>query len=159
MVTGALDEKLVLGAIAWRDEAPGKRKKQRREERRGRNTWTSLLLHPIDQSQLSLTWISFTPANLQKCAWMCIADFWTQRERERVGWFGRMALKHVYYRVRIESPVYVRCRIQHAWGWCMGMTQGDVVGREVGGGSCLGSHVHPWWIHVNVWQNQYSIVK
>ena len=27
------------------------------------------------------------------------------------------------------------------------------------GGSCLGMHVHPWWIHVNVWQNQYSIVK
>ena len=25
--------------------------------------------------------------------------------------------------------------------------------------ACLGSHVHPWWIHVNVWQNQYSIVK
>ena len=20
-------------------------------------------------------------------------------------------------------------------------------------------HVHPWWIHVNVWQNQYSSVK
>ena len=20
-------------------------------------------------------------------------------------------------------------------------------------------HVHPWWIHVNVWQNQYSIVE
>ena len=20
-------------------------------------------------------------------------------------------------------------------------------------------HVHLWWIHVNVWQNQYSIVK
>ena len=20
-------------------------------------------------------------------------------------------------------------------------------------------HVHPWWIHVNVWQNQYSIIK
>ena len=28
-----------------------------------------------------------------------------------------------------------------------------------GGGSSLGMHVHPWWIHVNVWQNQYSIVK
>ena len=27
------------------------------------------------------------------------------------------------------------------------------------GGSCLGSHVYPWWIHVNVWQNQYSIVN
>ena len=32
-------------------------------------------------------------------------------------------------------------------------------GGEGGGGSCLGMHVHPWWIHVNVWQNQYSIVK
>ena len=27
------------------------------------------------------------------------------------------------------------------------------------GGSGLGAHVHLWWIHVNVWQNQYSIVK
>ena len=26
-------------------------------------------------------------------------------------------------------------------------------------GSGMGTHVHPWWIHVNVWQNQYSIVK
>ena len=25
--------------------------------------------------------------------------------------------------------------------------------------SGLGTHVHPWLIHVNVWQNQYSIVK
>ena len=27
------------------------------------------------------------------------------------------------------------------------------------GGSGLGTHVYPWLIHVNVWQNQYSIVK
>ena len=27
------------------------------------------------------------------------------------------------------------------------------------GGSGLGTHVHPWLIHINVWQNQYSIVK
>ena len=27
------------------------------------------------------------------------------------------------------------------------------------GCSGLGIHVHPWRIHVNVWQNQYSIVK
>lgn len=34
MVTGVLDEKLVLGAIAWRDEAPGKERSrgERREE-------------------------------------------------------------------------------------------------------------------------------
>ena len=32
---------------------------------------------------------------------------------------------------------------------------------EVGvcGGSGWGTHVHPWRIHVNVWQNQYNIVK
>ena len=34
------------------------------------------------------------------------------------------------------------------------------MGWEVGrGGSGLGTHVHPWLVHVNVWQNQYSIVK
>ena len=27
------------------------------------------------------------------------------------------------------------------------------------GGSELGTRVHPWWIHVDVWQNQYNIVK
>ena len=86
-------------------------------------------------------------------------DFWTLWERERVGWFGRMALKHVYYQVRYESPVYVQYRIQDAWGWCTGMIQRDDTRCEVGGGSGLGTHVHPWMIHVNVWQNEYSIVK
>ena len=27
------------------------------------------------------------------------------------------------------------------------------------GGSGFGTRVHPWWIHVDVWQNQYNIVK
>ena len=27
------------------------------------------------------------------------------------------------------------------------------------GSSGWGTHVHPWWIHVDVWQNQYNIVK
>ena len=30
-------------------------------------------------------------------------------------------------------------RIQHAWSWCMGMTQRDVMGREVGGGFMFGN--------------------
>ena len=59
--------------------------------------------------------------------------------------------------VRNESPVYVPYRIQDAWGWCTGMIQRDDTGWE--GGSGLGARVHPWQIHVNVWQNQYSIVK
>ena len=27
------------------------------------------------------------------------------------------------------------------------------------GGSGWEAHVHPWWVQVNVWQNQYSVVK
>jgi len=27
------------------------------------------------------------------------------------------------------------------------------------GGSGWGTCVHPWWMHVDVWQNQYNIVK
>ena len=47
---------------------------------------------------------------------------------------------------------------------CLGLVHGDdregCCGEGGGeGGSCLGSRVHPWWIHVNVWLNQYSIVK
>ena len=42
-----------------------------------------------------------------------------------------------------------------ARGWSREM----IWGGRWDGGSGLGTHVHPWWIHVNVWQNQYSIVK
>jgi len=44
---------------------------------------------------------------------------WTLWERERVGRFGRMALKHVKYHVRNELPVQARCTILDAgrdWG-------------------------------------------
>ena len=45
------------------------------------------------------------------------------------------------------------------WGWCTGMTQRVGMGREEGGGSGWETHVRPWRIHVDVWQNQYNIVK
>ena len=70
-------------------------------------------------------------------------DFWTLRERERMGRFGRMALKHVYYHVRKEVPVYVQYRIQDAWGWSMGMIQRDDMGWEVGGEFRIGSSYTP----------------
>ena len=38
------------------------------------------------------------------------------------------------------------------------MTREMIWGERWEGGSGFGTHVHPWWIHVNVWQNQYSIV-
>ena len=53
--------------------------------------------------------------------------------------------------------------ILDAWGWCTGMTQRDGMGREEGErreeGSGWGTHVYLWWIHFNIWQNQYNIVK
>ena len=68
--------------------------------------------------------------------------FWTLWERERVGWFERMALKHVY-RIWNESPVQVRCTILDAWGWCTGTTQRDGTERQVGGGFRMGSTCTP----------------
>ena len=85
--------------------------------------------------------------------------FWTLWERERVGGFGRMALKHVKYHVRNEMPVQVRCTILDAWGWCPGTTQRDGMGRRWEEGSGWGTHVYLWWIHFDIWQNQYNIVK
>ena len=33
------------------------------------------------------------------------------------------------------------------------------MGREEGKGSGWGTHVYLWWIHFDIWQNQYNIVK
>ena len=37
--------------------------------------------------------------------------------------------------------------------------RGMVWGGRWEGGSEWGTRVHPWQIHVDVWQNQYNIVK
>ena len=42
-----------------------------------------------------------------------------------------------------------------ALGWPRGM----VWGGRWEGDSGWGTHVHPWQIHLNIWQNQYNIVK
>ena len=41
----------------------------------------------------------------------------------------------------------------------LGWPRGTVWGGRQEGVSGLGTHVHPWLIHVDVWQNQYNIVK
>ena len=68
---------------------------------------------------------------------------WTLWEMARVGWFGRMALKHVYYHMWNKSPAQVQCRIQDARGWCTGMTQRDGMGKEVGVGFRMGNTCTP----------------
>ena len=46
---------------------------------------------------------------------------------------------------------------------CSGLVHWDDpeggMGREVGGGSGWGTRVQGWWIHVDVLQNQYNVVK
>ena len=42
-----------------------------------------------------------------------------------------------------------------AWGWSRGMMWG---GRWEGD-SGLGARIHPWWIHVNVWQIKFKKIK
>ena len=79
---------------------------------------------------------------------------WTLRERERVGRFGRMALKHVKYHVRNEMPVQpgsmhdTGCLGLVHWddpeGWC-----GKGGGRRVQDGA----RVYLWRIHFDIWQN------
>ena len=41
----------------------------------------------------------------------------------------------------------------------LGGPRGMVRGGRWEEGSGWGKRVHPWWIHVDVWQNQYNIVK
>ena len=63
----------------------------------------------------------------------------------------------ISYKKRIASPGSMQDT------GCLGlvhcMTQRDGMGREVEGGFRLVTRVHPWWIHVDVWQNKYNIVK
>ena len=46
---------------------------------------------------------------------------------------------------------------------CLGLVHWDDpegwYGKGGGRGVQDGTRVHPWWIHVDVWQNQYNIVK
>ena len=61
----------------------------------------------------------------------------------------------ISYMKRITSP-----GLMHDTG-CLGLVHWD--DPEEGGkweeSSGLGTRVHPWRIHVDVWQNQYNIVK
>ena len=41
----------------------------------------------------------------------------------------------------------------------LGRPRGMVWGERWEGGSGWGARVHPWQIHVDVWENQYNTVK
>ena len=45
------------------------------------------------------------------------------------------------------------------WAGALGQPRGMVWAGRMEEGSGWGTHVYLWWIHVDIWQNQYNIVK
>ena len=80
-------------------------------------------------------------------------DFWTLWEKARVGWSERIVSKHVYNQVWNRSPVQAGCMGQVLGAGALGLPRGMGCGGRWGRGSGWGTHVNPWLIHVNVWQN------
>ena len=73
-------------------------------------------------------------------------------------WENHIETCMISYVKRIASP-----GLRHDTG-CSGLVHWDDPEGWYGdarweGGSGWGTRVHPWQIHVNVWQNQYNIVK
>ena len=62
---------------------------------------------------------------------------------------------HLFHFIFLWEAEKYRMLRTGALGWPRGMVQG----RRWEGGSGRGTRVYPWWIHVDVWQNQYNIVK
>ena len=86
-------------------------------------------------------------------------DFWTLWEKARVGWFERTASKHVYYLVWNRSPAQVGCMRQALGPGALRRPRGMEWRGRWEGGSGWSTHVNPWLIHVNVWQNPLQYCK
>ena len=86
-------------------------------------------------------------------------DFWTLREKARVGCFERTASKHVYYLGWNRSPAQVGCMRQELGAGALGRPRGIGWGGRREGGSGWGTHVNPWLSHINVWQNPLQYCK
>ena len=78
---------------------------------------------------------------------------WTLWERERVGRFGRMALKHVkfMYETSCQSRFNARCWMLAAGA--LGRPRGMIWAGRREEGSGWGTHVYLWRIHFDIWQN------
>ena len=86
-------------------------------------------------------------------------DFWTLWEKARVGCFERTAWKHIYYQGWNRSPAQVGCMRQVLGPGALGRPRGMGWRGRPEGGSGWGTHVNPWLIHFNVWQNPLQYCK
>ena len=86
-------------------------------------------------------------------------DFWTLWEKARVGCFKRTASNRVYYLGWNRSPAQVGCMRQVLGPGALGRPRGIGWRGRWEGGSGWGTHVNPWLIHFNVWQNPLQYCK
>ena len=86
-------------------------------------------------------------------------DFWNLWQKARVGCFKRTASKHVYYLGWNRSPAQVGYMRQALGPGALGRPRGIGWRRRWEGGSGWGTHVNPWLIHFNVWQNPLQYCK
>ena len=86
-------------------------------------------------------------------------DFWTQWEKERVGWLERIALKHIDYHMQSWSPVGVWCMVQGTPSWCSVMTWRVGVAREVGGGSPGRGHMYAYGQFMLMYGKNYHNIE
>ena len=63
----------------------------------------------------------------------------------------------ISYMKRVASPGSMHDTMLGAGA--LGRPRGMVQGGRREGGSGWGTYVYLWWIHVDVWQNQYNIVE
>ena len=73
-------------------------------------------------------------------------------------WENGIEIRIISYKKQIASPGLMQdtgCLDPVHWD----NPEGMVWGGRWEGDSGLGTRVHPWRIHVDVWQNQYNIVK
>ena len=64
---------------------------------------------------------------------------------------------NIIYETSHQSRFDARCWMLGAGA--LGRPRGMVQGGKREEGSEWGTHVYLWWIHVDIWQNQYNIVK
>ena len=86
-------------------------------------------------------------------------DFWTLWEKARVRWLERIALKHVYYHMWNRDHCKFNAWSRALKAGALGQTIGMGWGGRLGGWFRMGGPMHPWLIHVNVWEKPSQCCK